>query len=44
MAINTKTNNAIYTLALTNDISNPNLLINPDFKINQRGQGTYITP
>ena len=41
MAINAKTNNAIKTLALTNDISNPNLLINPDFKINQRGQSTY---
>lgn len=41
MAINAKTNNAIKTLALTNDISNPNLLINPNFKINQRGQSTY---
>lgn len=45
MAINAKTNNAIKTLALTNDISNPNLLINPNFKINQRGQSTYsISP
>lgn len=45
MAINTKYNNAIKTLALTNDISNPNLLINPNFKINQRGQSTYsISP
>ena len=45
MAINAKTNNAMKTLALTNDISNPNLLINPDFKINQRGQSTYsISP
>lgn len=41
MAINTKYNNAIKTLALTNDISNPNLLINPNFKINQRGKSTY---
>ena len=41
MAINTKSNNTMNTLALTNDISNPNLLINPDFKINQRGQNTY---
>ena len=41
MAINAKTNNAIKTLALTNDISNPNLLINPDFKINQRDQNSY---
>ena len=45
MAINAKSNNTIKTLALTNDISNPNLLINPDFKINQRGQSTYsISP
>ena len=41
MAINNKSNNTTKTLALTNDISNPNLLINPDFKINQRGQSTY---
>ena len=45
MAINAKSNNTTKTLALTNDISNPNLLINPDFKINQRGQNTYsISP
>ena len=43
MAINTKSNNTMNTLALTNDISNPNLLINPNFKINQRETGTYIT-
>lgn len=28
---------------LGNKFSNPNLLINPDFKINQRGQSTYST-
>lgn len=28
---------------LGNKFSNPNLLVNPDFKINQRGQSTYST-
>ena len=28
-------------IATTNNISNPNLLINPDFKINQRGMSRY---
>ena len=45
MSINAKSNNSTKTLALTNDITNPNLLINPNFKINQRGQSTYsISP
>ena len=45
MSINIKTHNTIKTTTEISDISNPNLLINPDFKINQRGQSTYnISP
>ena len=29
------------TMYMADKFSNPNLLINPDFKINQRGQATY---
>lgn len=31
------------TMYMSNKFSNPNLLINPNFKINQRGQATYET-
>ena len=43
MTVNVKTNNNGKTLVEPDNISNPNLLINPDFKINQRGQSTYIS-
>ena len=32
------------TYATKSDISNPNLIINPDFKINQRGKSSYTIP
>lgn len=41
MTVNVKTNNSGKSLAEIGNVSNPNLLINPDFKINQRGQNTY---
>ena len=41
MTVNVKTNNNTKALIEPYNISNPNLLINPDFKINQRGQDTY---
>lgn len=34
-------NNIVDTYATKTELSNPNLLINPDFKINQRGKTTY---
>lgn len=43
MTVNVKTNNNTKTLIEPDNVSNPNLLINPDFKINQRGQSTYIS-
>lgn len=41
MTVNVKTNNNTKALVEPDNISNPNLLINPDFKINQRGQTSY---
>lgn len=41
MTVNVKTNNNGKSLVEIGNISNPNLLINPDFKINQRGQTSY---
>lgn len=41
MTVNVKTNNNTKALVEPDNISNPNLLINPDFKINQRGQNSY---
>ena len=41
MSVNVKTNNNGKNLAEIGNVSNPNLLINPDFKINQRGQTSY---
>ena len=41
MTVNVKTNNIGKSLAEIGNVSNPNLLINPDFKINQRGQTSY---
>ena len=41
MTVNVKTNNSGKSLAEIGNVSNPNLLINPDFKINQRGQTSY---
>lgn len=41
MTVNVKTNNNTKALVEPDNISNPNLLINPDFKINQRGEDTY---
>lgn len=41
MTVNVKTNNNTKALIEPDNISNPNLLINPDFKINQRGQNSY---
>ena len=43
MTVNVKTNNNGKSLAEIGNVSNPNLLINPDFKINQRGESTYIS-
>ena len=42
MSFNIKTNNTIKTTTEASDISNPNLLINPNFAINQRAGGAYI--
>ena len=42
MSFNIKTNNTIKTTTEASDISNPNLLINPNFAINQRAGGSYI--
>ena len=41
MTVNVKTNNNTKTLVEPANVSNPNLLINPDFKINQRLQSSY---
>ena len=41
MTVNVKTNNNNKILVEPDSISNPNLLINPDFKVNQRDQSTY---
>lgn len=41
MTVNVKTNNNRKSLAEINNVSNPNLIINPDFKINQRGKSVY---
>lgn len=41
MTVNVKTNNNGKSLAEISNVSNPNLLINPDFKINQRGNSVY---
>ena len=41
MTVNIKTNNNGKSLAEISNVSNPNLLINTDFKINQRGNSVY---
>lgn len=41
MTVNTKTNGIRKSLAEISEVSNPNLLDNPDFRINMRGNSSY---
>lgn len=41
MAVNTKTNNTTKSLAEISELSNPNLLDNPDFRVNMRGNSSF---
>lgn len=41
MTVNTKTNGIRKSLAEISEVSNPNLLDNPDFRVNMRGNSSY---
>lgn len=41
MTVNTKTNGIMKSLAEISEVSNPNLLDNPDFRVNMRGNSSY---
>lgn len=41
MTVNTKTNSIRKSLAEISEVSNPNLLDNPDFRVNMRGNSSY---